>query len=74
MVAKVPYGNYWVYPNEPIKSIDEAETIIANLYQEIMPLSEIAKRAEIRNKSFADKLGITPDDINKVQNIEKLNN
>jgi hypothetical protein len=69
--SKVPYGNYWVYPNEPIKSIDAAETIIANLYQEIMPLSEIAKRAEIRNKSFADKLAITPDDINKVQNNKK---
>ena len=60
---KVPYGNYWYYPNEPVKAIDVAETVKANLYQEIMPLSEIAKRAEIRNKSFAQKLGITQDDF-----------
>lgn len=53
----VPYGNYWVYPNEPINSI-ETGVRIADLYQEIIPLSEIAKRAEIRNKSFAEKLGI----------------
>ena len=47
--TKVPHGNYWFYPNEPIKEIDESERIIANLYQEIVPLSEIANRAEIRN-------------------------
>jgi hypothetical protein len=67
---KVPYGNYWVYPDEPIKSIDDAETPIASLYQEIMPLSEIAKRAEIRNKNFAEKLGITADDIAKAKEAE----
>jgi hypothetical protein len=55
---KVPYCKYWVYPNEVIKSIDEASAPIANLYQEIILLSEIAKRAEIRNRSFAEKLGI----------------
>jgi hypothetical protein len=60
---RVPHGNYWFYPNEPIKSINEEETIKANIYQEIMPLSEIAKRAEIRNKSFAEKLGISSNDI-----------
>ena len=64
---KVPFGNYRVYPSLPITSIDEAEATIANLYQEIIPLSEIAKRAAIRNKSFAEKLGITPDDISQVK-------
>ena len=58
---RVPYGNYWVYASEPIKSI-ETDLVIANLYQEIMPLSEIAKRAEIRNKSFAEKLGLPQSD------------
>lgn len=52
---KVPYGNYWVYVSEPINSI-ETGLPIADIYQEIVPLSEIAKRAEIRNKSFAEKL------------------
>jgi len=64
---KVPFGNYRVYPSLPITSLDEAEATIANLYQEIIPLSEIAKRAAIRNKSFADKLGITPDVISQVK-------
>ncbi|MDR2439218.1 MAG: hypothetical protein LBE12_07610 [Planctomycetaceae bacterium] len=58
---KIPCGNSRVCPNEPINSIDESEAVIANLYQEIIPLSEIAQRAEIRNKSFAEKLGITED-------------
>ncbi len=60
---KVPYGNYWIYAHEPIKSIDEDEKVIANLYQEILPLSEISKRAKIRNASFADKLGISEKDL-----------
>jgi len=68
---KVPFGNYRIYPSLAITAIDETEATIANLYQEIIPLSEIAKRAENRNRSFADKLGITSSDIinekNKLQ-------
>jgi hypothetical protein len=60
---KVPRGNYWFYPDEPIKTIDDAENVLANLYQEIIPLSEIANRAEIRNRSFAQKLGLVDDDL-----------
>ena len=52
-----PYGNYWVYSSEPIRSI-ETQSPIADLYQEIIPLSTVANRAEIRNRSFANKLGI----------------
>lgn len=52
------YGNYWFYPSEDIKSIDEEERTIANIYQEIIPLSTMADRAEMRNRSFATKLGI----------------
>ncbi|MDR2651103.1 MAG: hypothetical protein LBC68_02135 [Prevotellaceae bacterium] len=63
---QVPYLNYWVYPNEPIRSI-KTGLLIANLYQEIIPLSEIAKRAEIRNRSFAEKLGITGDNKSKIK-------
>lgn len=66
---KVPYGNYWVYSSEPINDI-KTGLPIADIYQEIMPLSEIAKRAEIRNKSFAEKIGITSDDITKAQKTE----
>jgi hypothetical protein len=33
------------------------------MYQEIVRLSNIEKRASIRNKSFADKLGIRLDQI-----------
>ena len=54
---RVPYGNYWVYPSESIEDI-EKEVPIADLYQEIIPLSTIADRAEIRNRSFANRLGI----------------
>ncbi len=50
-------SNYWFYPSEPIIHI-EKDTPIADLYQEIIPLSTIATRAEIRNRSFAEKLGI----------------
>lgn len=52
-----PYGNYWIYPSEPIVAIG-TQTTIADLYQEIIPLSTIADRAEIRNRSFANRLGI----------------
>lgn len=63
---KVPYGNYWVYASEPINSLD-THTPIADIYQEIIPLSEISKRAEIRNKSFAGKLGITETDLREIR-------
>jgi hypothetical protein len=63
---KVPYGNYWVYASEPINDIATVLPI-ADIYQEIMPLSEIAKRAEIRNKSFAEKLGITQKDLEEAK-------
>lgn len=52
-----PYGNYWVYPSEPVVDVG-TQAPIADLYQEIIPLSTIADRAEIRNRSFAEKLGI----------------
>jgi len=58
-----PNGNYWFYPYEPIKAIDESERVLAGLYQEIIPLSEIANRAEIRNRSFAQKLGVLEGDL-----------
>jgi len=71
---KVPFGNYRVYPSAAITAIDETEAPIANIYQEIIPLTEIAKRAEIRNKSFAEKLGITSDDLTKLQEAKSNNN
>lgn len=61
---KVPFGNYRINSSQVITSIDELETPIANLYQEMIPFSEIAKRARLRNKSFAEKLGIFQKEIN----------
>jgi hypothetical protein len=61
--TKVPRGNYWFYPYEPIKAVDESERVLAGLYQEVIPLSEIANRAEIRNRSFAQKLGLVDEDL-----------
>ena len=57
------YNGYWFYPDEPIASVVDGISI-ANIYQEIIPLSTIAKRAFIRNKSFSDKLGITIENNN----------
>ena len=54
---KSPYGKYWIYPSEPINNI-ETGVPIADIYQEIIQLSGLADRAEIRNRSFAEKLGI----------------
>lgn len=50
----------FIKPNQPIRSFEEGkeENIIAYLHQEIIQLSAIHKRAAVRNKSFADKLGI----------------
>jgi len=63
---EAPYGNYWIYASEPINSI-ETRQAIADIYQEIVPLSEIAKRAEIRNRSFAEKLGIKEEELEKIK-------
>lgn len=52
--------NMWFDPNHPIKDI-ESDEIKASLYYEVIKLSELAKRAELRNKSFAEKLGIRKD-------------
>jgi hypothetical protein len=65
------YGNYWIYPSEQINDIT-TWLPIADIYQEIIPLSEIAKRAEIRNKSFAEKLGITQDDLGRANELDSV--
>ncbi len=67
---KVPFGKYRVYPNRDILSIGEIETPIASLYQEMIPYSEIATRAKLRNKSFAEKLGISEEELDRIQNLE----
>ena len=54
---KAHYGNYWFNANEPINNL-QTFIPIADLYQEIIPLSTIADRAEARNRSFAEKLGL----------------
>ena len=54
---KAHYGNYWFNANEPINNL-QTFIPIADLYQEIIPLSAIADRAEARNRSFAEKLGL----------------
>jgi hypothetical protein len=50
----------FVKPYQPIKSIQEGkeDETIAGIYQEVIQLSTLHARAAIRNKSFADKLGI----------------
>ena len=62
--TKTVYGDY-VKANQPIRSVQpgQEETQIAQMYQEVVHLSNIEKRASIRNKSFADKLGIRLDEI-----------
>lgn len=64
---KVPFGNYRIYPNRDILAIGEIETPIASLYQEMIPYSEIATRAKLRNKSFAGKLGISEEELERIQ-------
>lgn len=68
----IPFGKGMIYPSSPIRAIDGSNIPIANIYQEIILFSEIAERAKIRNKSFADKLGITQDDIKKISEKENL--
>ncbi len=50
----------FIKPYQPIKSIVEGkeDETIASIYQEVIQLSTLHVRAAIRNKSFADKLGI----------------
>lgn len=50
--------NSWFKPNEPVRDIVEPSNTRASLYTEVIKLSEIQHRALLRNKSFADKLGI----------------
>lgn len=64
---RVPFGKYRIYPNRDILSIGEIETPIASLYQEMIPYSEIATRAKLRNKSFAEKLGISEEELERIQ-------
>lgn len=49
----------WFRDSIPVKSVDENNwQTIAHIRMEIIKLSDIAKRAHIRNHSFADKLGL----------------
>lgn len=47
----------WFYPNEPVRDVN-TDIKRADLYQEIIPYSTLADRAELRNKSFAERLGV----------------
>ena len=48
----------WLRPSIPIVSLDTNRNTIANAHIEIIKLSSIHRRAHVRNKSFAAKLGI----------------
>lgn len=66
------YSGYWFNPSETIKDL-ETDFPIADLYQEIIPFSTIGTRAEMRNRSFAEKLGIEVNELgsdNKIKNLE----
>lgn len=66
------YSNYWFNPSETIKDLN-TDFPIADLYQEIIPFSTIGTRAEMRNRSFAEKLGIEVNELNsdsKIKNLE----
>ena len=69
---KVPFGEHRIYPSKNITTIGGEEATIANLYQEMIKLSGIADRAELRNKSFSDKLGITPLDLDKIKQLQDV--
>jgi hypothetical protein len=49
--------NMWFKSNSPINHI-ETQIPLASLYYEVIKLSELQHRALLRNKSFADRLGI----------------
>ncbi len=50
----------WVLPEEPIRSFDPSQDrrVVGHIYSEIVLLSSVATRAERRNRSFAERLGI----------------
>lgn len=62
--TKSIFGSY-IKSNQAIKSFASGheETTIANMYQEVIKLSSIHKRASLRNKSFADKLGLRLEEV-----------
>ncbi len=69
--TKAVTGDF-VKVNQPIRYVEtgKEENIIANIYQEVVQLSSIHRRASVRNKSFADKLGIRFEPVSTV--AEKL--
>lgn len=48
----------WVHHEQQIRSIHDNKVIIGHIYSEIILLSSVAARAERRNKSFAERLGV----------------
>jgi hypothetical protein len=48
----------WVRHEQQIRSIHDNKNIIGHIYSEIILLSSVAARAERRNKSFAERLGV----------------
>ena len=67
---KAPYGKYWFYPSEPINNIENGMPI-ADIYQEIILLSGMADRAELRNRSFAEKLGVRASSRENKEQMEE---
>ena len=65
LLATLFFPVFRIYGSSMSPSINEDEITLANLYQEIIPLSEIGKRAKIRNASFAEKLGISVQNNNE---------
>ncbi|WP_156804619.1 hypothetical protein [Gallaecimonas xiamenensis] len=49
----------WYRDSIPIRAVKKNDrSVIADMRLEVIRLSDMAKRAHIRNKSFADKLGL----------------
>ena len=65
------YSGYWFNPSETIKDLN-TDFPIADLYQEIIPFSTIGTRAEMRNRSFAEKLGIEVNELDSDSKIKNL--
>lgn len=65
------YSGYWFNPSEIIKDLN-TDFPIADLYQEIIPFSTIGTRAEMRNRSFAEKLGIEVNELDSNSKIKSL--
>lgn len=54
-----PNGEYWFKPHTAVRAFDSNfEDPKASLYQEIIPYKALAHHARMRNKSFAQQLGI----------------